>query len=149
MNQQQATHTENVIVRQAKYNIWLGLFLILFFGGICVLMLIQEDANSLWLYVGFGIFLLVGIILLWRTLLWRITAEADGIHFRNSFGRIKIIPFETLEEVKIIKDRRNKDVASQIHLYSKDGKVILAMESDCTSLDAFFKRLEQNFIKIE
>jgi hypothetical protein len=57
---------------------------------------------------------------------WKVTVETENIKVRNTFGQTKTISFKAIGKIKIKRDPRYSDVAKQILLYSKNGKIILS-----------------------
>ena len=150
MNIEQSIHEKSLIVRQPKSILGIGLLITLIGGGVFILMaFFQNEPTELW-----GLFLLVlfpiqGLWYLLITFTWKVTVERDSIRFRNQLGRTKIIPFETIEKVKLKKDPKNADRTIQAVLYSKDGKRIFSVTPSYVRAAEFLNYLGKGVIKFE
>ena len=140
---------ENLIVRQPKHILWMGIILTLLNIGIFAYMALALDDLT---PVAFGIFLLITLAnasLILTAITWQVTFEENSIHFRNQLGRTKTIPFESIGKVKRRGQPTNQGINLQLVLYSKDGRKFFSITSDFIGFDRFLKKLEQESIKFE
>ena len=80
--------------------------------------------------------------------MWKVIINENGIQFRNSFGKTKIIAFEDIEKVKC--KRTTSGQITEAILYSKDvKKPILGLSVFQKGFGIVINHLEDASIKFE
>lgn len=155
MNNESNINEDNLIFSPPKSMVLIGIVNILGSIGVIVLSeLIPKETNFTVLFyliiVSFS--LLGGIGVIWFYKIWRIAIMENSLQLRNFFAQTKIIPFKDIEKVKLWKNAVTPKQIRTARVYSRDGKVVLAISSSYLKngeLDMLLKYLKHKSIKFE
>lgn len=88
------SNREHVIVRLPDFYLWLGCISNVFF--ILLVLLFQNGSEPLWVWIGYGLFLLLGFILIIERLFWKIDIfrNKDYFVYRTFFCRTHQIRYQ-------------------------------------------------------
>lgn len=146
-----ALENTNLVIRQPRFIIWFGVVNNLFWSWLIIHMTFfphnTTGVGLLIAYLGFGVFLLVGTWFIWITIIWKVLFVENGISFRNSVGKTKIISFSDIEVVKCKKNSNDRIIEAVLH--SKDGKIILGLSAIQKGFTEFVNHLTKENIKFE
>lgn len=73
---------EHIVVRLPRMYLWVGCLDILIFGTFIFLMILfPNETAAIWVWVGFSLFVFVGIIIVAKTLIWKIDVFRSENYF--------------------------------------------------------------------
>ena len=123
----------HIIVTLPKIYFWIGCIDILFFG-ICFFLSIYKPNGTatIWVWVMFGFFVLLGIVIIWATLMWKIDVfrNEEFFIYRTFWGHILKIRYDECKQYEIKENTMVLKTARKnlyIDMFSKNYDVFLSM----------------------
>lgn len=133
-NKEAVMSSDNFIITPSKIILWIGIISSLIFTALMVLMTIfPNDTAELWIYIIFGMFELLGIILIVYAIRWQVKVENDNIYFTPFIGKQKSAAFSDII--------RYKTSTQGITVYTSKGKLFSA-EYICIGYNILLERLK-------
>jgi len=135
----------NFIMRQPKLFMWVGIVCMLVFGALIIYMSIfPNDTAEWWVFLGFFVFVLLGLLLVLVYIIWEIKIEGENIYCKFLLRR-KNFSFSDITKVRIKNPNPQNDQYQQAILYAGTKK-ILTIESFCRGYSILIKRLKKENI---
>ncbi len=132
-NWNEKTENNQVIVTLPKIYILIGSIDILFFC-ICIFLSIYKSNGTatLWVWIIFGVFILLGVTIIWVTLIWKIHIFRNKNYFiyRTVFGKTMKVQYNeckeyTLKENTLVLKTNKKRL--YIDMFAKNSDIFLLM----------------------
>lgn len=132
---ERGTLKEEFVIKAPKRNVFSNVFMVVFFGGCFIAMLLWEGEEPESIYgILLAAFTLLGLWELSETLLWRVSVTYNTVSVRNNLGKIKTYPFR---EITYAKEEKN-----HIILYS-DRRKIVKICKDYENVALLWERLKR------
>lgn len=135
---------DNFMANIHDYVFWLGLVGTLMFSTFFIIACFSEKQNSLFNIITFGIFLLLGFLILIYSVRCKIIVKHDQMIITPFIGKNKIVKFNEITDVK----NKTFGKARSYVIYANNKKVLEIDGSTYTNYNLFVKKLlNENIIK--
>ena len=130
----------HIVVTLPKMYLVIGCIDILFFG-ICIFLSILKPNGTatVWVWIEFGIFMLLGAVIVWVTVIWKIDIFRNENYFiyRTAFGNVLKIRYDECKQYEL------KENTMILKTVQKN----LYMDMFAKNSDVFLSILRQNNVK--
>lgn len=97
---------EHIVIHQSRAFIWVGCIDILFFGAILFwTVFFPNGTEALWIEIGFALFVLLGVGLVWVAIAWRVDVFRHEDYFLLRTIFLKSIKY-SIATASVIKSQR-------------------------------------------
>ena len=134
---------KHIIIRLPKACLWVGCIDIAFFGACMFIMtFFPNDTQSVWVWIGFAVFVLLGICMVSEALIWKIDVFRDKNYFI-----CRTLPYK---HHKILYGDcvgyRIRKIAKVLVLKTNNKKTF-HVDVDAANFDALLDMLQKNNVK--
>lgn len=111
-----------------------GIVGILFFSVILLMMILfPNDSADFLVFLGFGIFMAMGIVLILSWLIWRVEYDDEVFVYHSKLGHKTTVPYSSISKIKLTPDA--------IHLYVNHRRYTIYRKSK--DVDGFLEILSK------